>query len=160
MSGRRYLTLICLLLWAVCLLAPGVALPQEDLMKLVEKKKQELAEKEESLKKEEERLRAIRKDVEERIEKYTKILGRIEESLKTLETSRNERLDHLVKVYEAMPPEDAAARLSAMDEPTATRILFRMKSKKAGAVMAVMEPQKAATITESITRTAKKFPTR
>lgn len=142
---------------------PAAAAPSaadEDVLKFVEKKKLELQEREESLKKEEERLKVLKKDVDERIEKYTKLLGQLEEALKTIDTTKNERLEHVVKVYEAMPAEDAAARLSAMDEPTALRILSKMKSKKAGAVMAAMEPRTAASLSSRMSMTVKKIPTK
>ncbi len=147
-------------LMAACPSAAAPSAADEDVLKFVEKKKLELQEREESLKKEEERLKVLKKDVDERIEKYTKLLGQLEEALKTIDTTKNERLEHVVKLYEAMPAEDAAARLSAMDEPTALKILSKMKSKKAGAVMAAMEPRTAASLSSRMSMTVKKIPTK
>lgn len=158
---RQVLFTVCFLLFTVYYPLFTISVfAQDDALRLSEKKRTELSEKEEALKQEDERLKALRKDVDERIDKYTKVLSRIEEALKTLETAKNERMEHLVKSYEAMPNEEAAARLSALDESTAVKIMLKMKSKKAGAVMASMDPGRAAAITEAMLSTTKKFPAR
>jgi hypothetical protein len=142
------------------LLHPPSAYAQEDVLKTIVTKQKEIKDKEEALRTEEARLITIRKEVDEKIEKYTKVLAQIESALGKMEQVKDEKIDYTVKAYEAMPPEDAAARLSALDEAVAVRIISRMKSKKAGAVMAQMQPAKAASITESMTRTVKNFPSR
>lgn len=125
-----------------------------------ERKKSEIAEKEEALKKEEERLKALKKELDEKIDRYTKLLARMEEILKSMDSAKGEQYEHLIKAYEAMPNEDAAARLTALDEQTAITILVRIKSKKAGTIMAAMDTKKAASLTEGMMSMAKKFPTK
>lgn len=127
---------------------------------LLERKQRELKEKEESLKQKEERLSTLSKDLDEKIDRYQKLLTQLEELLKKIELSKEERYGRIVKTYEAMPPEEAALRLGALDEQTAALILWRMKDKKAAAVLACVEPQKAASLTETIIRIEKKFPTK
>lgn len=149
---------VALLLSLDCSLFAHTAFAQDDIIKLIEKKQAEFNEREEAMKKEEERLRLIRKDVDERIDKYLTILTQIEEALKKIDNARNERIEHLVKSFESMPNEEAAERLSALDEPTAIKILLRIKSKKAGVVMALMDPKKVSSLTEGMLVNAKKFP--
>jgi flagellar motility protein MotE (MotC chaperone) len=139
---------------------PSSAFGQEDPGKIVEQKRQELTEKERRLKSEEERIKNIEKEVEGKIQKLNQLLIQIEGALKKLAEVRSEKLDHLVKTFEAMPPEEAAIRLSALDKPLAVQIIFRMTSKKAGPIMALMEPQKVAEITEAVSKTEKKIPTK
>jgi len=124
---------------------------QDDMIKLVETKRAELQEREEALKREEQRLEAIKKDVDERIDKYTKLLAQIDALLKRMEKAKDDKLENVVKAYEVMPAEDAAARISALDDETALKIMLRMKSKKAGAVIAQMAPPKAAVLTKRMT---------
>jgi flagellar motility protein MotE (MotC chaperone) len=131
---------------------------QEDPCKALEQKRQELNEKEVRLKKEEERLKAIQKEVEARIEKLNQMLSQIEEGLKKLGEVRSERLGHLVKTFEAMPPEEAGLRLATLDRSLAVQIVFKMNSKKAGAVLATMDPKKVAEITEAVAKMEKKLP--
>jgi flagellar motility protein MotE (MotC chaperone) len=76
-----------------------------------------------------------------------------------MERKKTQDLEYLVKVYEAMPPEEAGARLSALEETMAALILKEMKPRKAGAIMATMEPGKVAAITRHLSpRDKKKIP--
>lgn len=131
----------------------------DDVIKSVLKKNSELKEKEQRLNKEEERLSALKRDVDERIEKYSGILARIEAALKKAEQIRDEKLEHIIKSYEAMPPDEAAQRLAALDRATAIKIIAKMKSKKVSAILASMEPKTVAVITENILKTENFFPT-
>ncbi len=129
----------------------GTAVAQDDVVKVVEDKRIELKAREDALKKEEERLNILKKDVDEKIAKYTKLLSQVDEALKKAEQIQNERLLNMAKLYEGMPPEAAASQLSAMDTETAAQIMLRMKSKKAGAVVALLKPQKAVILTKKMT---------
>jgi flagellar motility protein MotE (MotC chaperone) len=135
---------------------PAFASAGNDLVRSVESKQEELKEREKSVKRDEARLAALRKDVDEKIEAYTKLLARLETVLKRYEVVKDDKLENVVKAYEAMPPEDAAARLSVLDDETALLIVTRMKGKKAGAIMAVMAPSKAAKLTRNLSTPARK----
>lgn len=149
--------------WLLCLafyvLSPALICAQDDSIQFIEKKQKEIREKEGALLKEEERLKILRKDVDERIEKYSNLLNQVENILKRLEQVQDEKFEHVVKIYEVMPPEEAAIRLSALSELTAVKIIRKMKPKKAGAIMASMDPKKVASLMESMTRFEKNFPT-
>jgi flagellar motility protein MotE (MotC chaperone) len=136
---------------------PGI-FGQEDPGRPVDQKRQELIEREGRLKKEEERLKNIEKEVEAKIQKVNQLLAQVEEGLKKLEDFRSERIGHLVKTFEAMPPEEAAARLVGLGKPLAIQIIFKMNTKKAGAILAVMDPKKVAEFTEGISKSEKKIP--
>ncbi len=139
-------------------LPPGYG--QEDPGKIIEQKRQELNEKERRLKNEEERIRNIEKEVDVKIQKLNQLLSQIEINLNKLAEIRSERIEQLVKTFEAMPPEEAAVRLSTLDKSLAIQIIFKMNSKKAGPVLALMDPKKVAEITETFSRTEKKIPTK
>lgn len=127
----------------------------EDTAGLIEKQRIELNQKEEIVKKETERLKTLKKEVEDDIAKYTKLLQQIEKSLAQAEEIGSKRLRHVSKAYEAMQPEDAAARLSGLDDETAVLILLKMDSKKAGLVIGMMEAGKATNLTREIARLKK-----
>ena len=128
---------------------------EQDIASIIEKQRIELDRKEEIVKKETERLKTLKKEVEEDIAKYTKLLKQIDKSLTAAEEIGNKRLRHVAKAYEAMPPEDAASRLSGLDNQTAVQILLKMNSKKAGLVIGMMEAQKATTLTKEIAKLKK-----
>jgi len=129
-SARTRISLVCLSL-AMVFLSSG-AFAQDDALKLIETKRIEQQEKEEMLKKEEQRLSVIRKEVDEKIELYTKLLAKVEAAVKLIEQVKSDKLDNVVKAYESMPAEEAAVRLSVLDHDTALKIMVKMKSKKAG----------------------------
>ncbi len=60
------------------------------------------------------------------------------------------RFSNLAKVYESMPPEEAALRLQNMKEAYAMEILPRMKVKKAAKVLSAMDPVVAAKYSEKM----------
>ena len=125
---------------------------EDDVASVIEKQRIELNKKEEIVKKETERLKTLKKDVEDDIVKYTLLLEQIDKSLKQAEEIGNKRLRHVSKAYEAMPPEDAASRISGLDNETAIQILLKMESKKAGLVIGMMETKKATMLTKEIAK--------
>ena len=64
-------------------------------------------------------------------------------------------MKHVAKAYEAMQPEDAASRLSGLDNKTAVQILLKMSSKKAGLVIGMMNPAKATILTKHLAKLKK-----
>lgn len=149
-AGMLVPVLCCLLSAVLIALDARSAGAQEDTVKFVETKRVELKEKEEALKREEERLAALKKEVDEKIAVYSKLLTKIEAALTRVNAVKSEKVDNVVKAYEIMSAGDAAARLAALDNDTALQIISRMKSKKAGAIMAAMPPNKAAELTKSM----------
>ncbi len=111
--------------------------------------------KEEIVEKEMTRLRTLKQEVNDDIAKYTRLLKEIEKSLQKAEEVSNKRLKHVAKAYEAMQPEDAASRLSGLDNQIAVQILLKMNSKKAGLVIGMMEAEKATQLTREITKLKK-----
>jgi flagellar motility protein MotE (MotC chaperone) len=158
-EARYIFCLFCALCFVLYLLFTASSYAQDDMIAFIEKKQKEIKEKETFLLKEEERLKILRKDLDERIEKYTNLLNQVENVLKKLEHLQDEKIDHVVKAYEVMPPEEAAIRLAALPEITAIKIIKKMKPKKAGIIMAYMDPQKVASLTEGLTKFEKNFPT-
>jgi flagellar motility protein MotE (MotC chaperone) len=144
-------TLLVFFLTAVFCLLAAAAPAQEDPLRVVEERRLELKEREEALKRDELRLAALKKEVDEKIQAYTDLLARVEAALKRVEQVKGDKIENVVKAYEAMPAEDAATRLAALDNDTALLILTRMKSKKVGAAIALMDPQKAAALTKNLT---------
>lgn len=66
---------------------------------------------------------------------------------------RNVNQAQLAKIYESMPPEEAAARLERMPERKAMEVLRLIKGKSAGAILAEVKPERAARLTEQLLRT-------
>jgi flagellar motility protein MotE (MotC chaperone) len=99
---------------------------------------------------EEERLNIIRADIQKKIEQLEKLKIEIEAAQKALQKAQEEELLKIVKIYEAMPPEEAARKLEALSEDMAVLILISLKPRTAGRVMAQMDTEKAASISKKM----------
>ncbi|MEW6601433.1 MAG: hypothetical protein AB1499_10730 [Nitrospirota bacterium] len=143
---RAAFIILAIFVMSVC------AYAEEDIAGIIEKQRIELEQKEELIKKEGERLKTLKKEVEDDIVKYTALLAQIDKSLKQAEEIGNKRLKHVAKAYEAMQPEDAASRLSGLDNETAVQILLKMESKKAGLVIGMMGASRATLLTKEIAK--------
>lgn len=99
---------------------------------------------------EEERLNILKTDIRKEIEQYKKLKKDIDAAQKSLEEKNREKLARVVKIFEAMPPEEAARRMEKLDEDVAVSILASLKPKSAGKILAQMESEKAAVLAEKI----------
>jgi flagellar motility protein MotE (MotC chaperone) len=126
-----------------------------DIASVIEKQRQELMQKEEILKKETERLKTLKQEVEDGLVKYNELLKQIDSSLTKAEEIGNKRLKHVAKAYEAMQPEDAASRLSGLETKISVQILLKMNSKKAGLVIGMMDTEKATLLTKNLAKIKK-----
>ena len=126
-----------------------------DIASVIEKQRQELMQKEEILKKETERLKTLKQEVEDGLVKYNDLLKQIDSSLTKAEEIGNKRLKHVAKAYEAMQPEDAASRLSGLETKISVQILLKMNSKKAGLVIGMMDTEKATLLTKNLAKIKK-----
>ncbi|MBI4831246.1 MAG: hypothetical protein HY801_06765 [Candidatus Lindowbacteria bacterium] len=57
----------------------------------------------------------------------------------------------LVKVYEAMPPEDAAPVLENLPDTATAQILLQMRRRQASQIMGLLTPDKAASVSKLLT---------
>src|SRR5208283_4862728 len=105
---------------------------------------------------EEERLSIIKSDIQKEVEHNEKLKKEIEEAQKTIDENTKERLLRVSKIYEAMPPEEAAKRLEKLDESTAVAIISVLKPRTAGGILAQMDTEKAASISKKIITKGKK----
>ncbi len=129
-----------------------------DLMKdvnfvLALKKKQvELDEKEAALNKEAERLNTLKAEILARLEELRQLETKLAGVLDQEKGEEGKKLKDLARVYEAMPPDKAAAMLAKLDVKTAAGITMNMKRDRAGAIWGHLDAQKAVEITREITR--------
>jgi flagellar motility protein MotE (MotC chaperone) len=116
---------------------------ERSMLEAVKRRETELDHREEDLKKYEQRLGLINAELDERMKqlKATKVV--VDKALVKLKTAQRMRTQRVVKIYESMGPEEAAARIERLDAKTAVMILSTMKEKKAGAVMGLMGVAKA-----------------
>jgi flagellar motility protein MotE (MotC chaperone) len=100
----------------------------------------------------EEQLRILQKEVEDRLNELKglqlKILDLVEEEKRI----KHEHNLHLVSTLTAMPADRAARLLEKMEEEVAVMLLRNLKGKEAGAILAVLAPDKAARLSQRLLR--------
>ncbi len=106
---------------------------------------------------EEERMKILRDDLSKKTEELKKLKEEIEAKIKQqeelkaqLEKAQTENYQRLAKIYEQMPPEEAAARLEKLDEDTATTLLLAIKPRQAAKILANVNPEKAAVLSKRL----------
>ncbi len=147
---------------------PAVDVPRE-VLELLEQRKRDLERREERIRQQEGRLLMVKDEVEKLLEKNEALEKRIQavQAQKTQQATQQqstqrarvleekervvqEQRAQLAKIYEAMPSEDAAARLERMPDRKAIEILRMVKSKTAGAILAQVKADRAAKLTEQL----------
>lgn len=106
---------------------------------------------------EEDRMKILQKDIAKKTEELRKLKEEIEGKIKhqeelkaQLEKANTENYQRLAKIYEQMPPEEAATRLEKLDEETATTLLLAIKPRQAAKILANVNPEKAAVLSKRL----------
>lgn len=147
---------------------PAVDVPRE-VLDLLEQRKRDLDRREERVRQQEGRLLLVKNEVEKLLEQNETLEKRIQtaqahkaqqvtqqqstqraKAVSDKERVAQEQRTQLAKMYEAMPSEDAAARLERMPDRKAIEILRMVKSKTAGAILGQVKADRAAKLTEQL----------
>ena len=100
----------------------------------------------------EQELNGLEGRINEKIEEMQALEGRIQMMLKDAQQVQDEKLRHLVDVYSNMKAKQAGQVLETLDERTAVRILAGMRGRQAGEILNNITPEKAARLSEMLTR--------
>jgi flagellar motility protein MotE (MotC chaperone) len=124
--------------------------PTGQLAKQLEERQLELDRREAAIRRDEERLRILRENIEGLMNRKQPPTGPAGQAAGTQPPTATPGLTHLSQAFEAMPSEEAAQRIEKMNEPVALELLSRLKSKTAGAILASLSPAKAARLIEKM----------
>ena len=126
------------------LLGPALENPRE-LIELLEQRRRALDRREESVRTGEERLATLKSELEKLVERSEKARQAIDQA----DTEgRKLNMTKIAKMYEAMPSEEAAARIEKMPTKAAIELLHQLKGKTAGNILSLVKPEVAAKLTE------------
>ena len=96
----------------------------------------------------------VKREIEAMLQRNTAILTEqkalAEQQQKEEEAMKDIRLEHLVAAYSGMKPEQAGILVNSMDDDVAVAILSAMPGGKAGRILAMVNPDKAARLTKAI----------
>ena len=115
-------------------------------------KKSELKEEEERLVKRRAELIAIQEKINKKIETLAQLRDDIRAEVARKKTLEEQKLKHLIKVYSAMKPQDAASLIEKLDIKLAIELLSKMKGEDVGNIMSFVNIEKAAKISEGLVK--------
>lgn len=116
----------------------------------------EIEDRERGLQLREEQIVSLQRDVEALAARQAKEAKRLEKEAAALTEEQRRYLEqdpalvHLLKIYEAMDPEESALRIEEMREGLALDILAGIKNKTAAGILAGVNPKKAARLSEGL----------
>ncbi len=123
-----------------------------EILKSIEQKEQDLKKREQALKKQEEELKLLTVEIEKKLSKIKSAQSRIEELVALREDLVEKSIKHLVKVYSSMKPAEAGPLIEKLDKSITIQILSKMKGKDAGKILARVNPDLAAQLSEAIAK--------
>jgi len=148
--------------------APVVETP-EVLFQGLEAKRLALVERAEAIRLEEKKIKELKTELDATRDTLETLRQQIEISLSRLEAKEKtvneahrleeeKKIKQLVKLYSSMKSKKAAAIVNSMDIVIAERLFMNLKGDVAGKILAYVEPDKAARISERLAETLADLP--
>lgn len=136
---------------------PALTVPEE-MVAMFQQRKQDLERRENAVRVAEAQLAILKAEVEQILSKVEAAEQRrlVQEKAaggQQASDAHTQQLGQLVKMYESMPAEEAAARIERMTNRKALEILRLLKSKSAGAILAQVKVDRAAKLSEEFLTT-------
>lgn len=128
--------------------APAPETAEKGLLAAINRKEQEIVEREGELLKKEERLNVIKRDIEARLAELKKVHQDIESLVNKINEADDERVKKIVKIYESMSPEEAASRIEGLDKDMAVMILSAMSERKAAKIFGLVDVKKSVELSK------------
>ncbi len=159
---RRYLYIFILLFLCGLISSPSEVFSRQkpvdpldvdetkSMIRAVSERHESLNLREEKIREEEERLAALRKDIDDKLLNLTEATSKLEKILEAVGTVDRERILGLAKLYENMPPEEAAKTIEKVERELAVLIIRSMSKRKSGKMMGFVDDRKAARLSEGL----------
>lgn len=113
--------------------------------KALKAKEDELARKERSL-------RTLEQNLDKKLADLNALEARLKKMIADADVLKDQKIKHLVGVYTAMKPKSAALVIESLDKDLAVKILSGMRGRNAGEILGFVDPKKAASLSEALTR--------
>ncbi len=110
------------------------------------------ARRQEEMARKEQDLRALEKDLDERLEKLQLLEARLQRMLKEAAEVKSDKFRQLIDVLSNMKAKQAAGVLETLDEKVAVKVLSGMRGRQAGEILTYVDSKKAARLAESLAR--------
>lgn len=166
--AKQTLFLVSAILFVLFLIPPPLLTQAQNLSKdrpdetpatmieAIQQRNTDIDKRAKSLDLKEQKLRIMEQEISKMIKEHTQILEAIHQKETQKKTQRDhdeeERYRRLSKIYEKMPPEDAATRIDQMKESLALNLLRVIKPKTVALILSGLSPDKAAKLSEKLIR--------
>lgn len=107
---------------------------------------------EQALDKREADLKALEMELDEKLVRLRELEVKMQGLIDAAAAIRDEKMAHLIDVYSNMKPKQAAQVLGTLEDATAVKILAGMTGRKAGEILSSVRPDRAAKLSEALTR--------
>jgi flagellar motility protein MotE (MotC chaperone) len=107
---------------------------------------------EQALDKREADLKALEMELDEKLVRLRELEVRMQGLIDAAAAIRDEKMAHLIDVYSNMKPKQAAQVLGTLEDATAVKILAGMTGRKAGEILSSVRADRAAKLSEALTR--------
>jgi len=95
-------------------------------------------------------LLVIQDDINKKIAELTKLRDEIKQEKVQKKAVEEQQFKHLIKIYSAMKPQNAADLIDKLDIKLAIELLSRMKGDDVGKILSFVKIEKAAKISEGL----------
>lgn len=127
-----------------------------DLLQNLSKRRDELDNRERELEIKSKVLEASEKRITDRMTEMKQLEAELQKVLAVYNEKQNDQLKSLVKIYENMKPDEAAAIFNEMEMPILLDVIGKMSERKVAPVLANMNPKKAKDVTQELAEKRKK----
>jgi flagellar motility protein MotE (MotC chaperone) len=135
---------------------PDLSEENRKMAEMLREKEQELKDREAQLDQREQELLPLKKEIDQKLEELTEIQTQLTLFAKQLaereEALNSAKIGHLVSLYSAMAPVKAAQIMDKLKLDTVVLIMSKMRGKIAGQILAAMETEKGALISEKLSK--------
>lgn len=121
-----------------------------ELLQNLSKRRAELDQRSEELDQRELLLKATEQRVQEKIDQLQKMQAQLDAALGKVDEQEDQRLQSLVRIYEAMKPQEAATIFDKLEQPVLLQVLTRMKDRAVAAILPHLDGDKARSITMAL----------
>ena len=119
-------------------------------LKFIIQQKAEFEKEEKRIAKKKVELLAIQDDINKKIGTLTKLRDEIRVEKDKKKVAEEQQFKHLIKVYSAMKPQNAAELIERLDIKLAIKLLSKMKGDDVGKILSFVKIEKAAKISEGL----------
>ena len=135
---------------------PDLSEQNRQMSEMLRKKEQELKDREAELDKREKELLPLKKEIDQKLEELDEIQTQLTLFAKQLaereEALNSAKIGHLVSLYSAMDPAKAAKIMDKLNLDTVVLIMSKIRGKIAGQILAAMDTEKGAVISERLSK--------